>query len=272
MRQGLFEVIVACNGCTDATAEVARRWSPDVQVIELPTASKVAALGAADEIARTFPRLYVDADVILPSGSAEVVLRVLASDTVLAARPPLRYDTTLCSSSVRRYFAARQLVPELFDRLWGAGVYGLSEKGRSRFQSWPDLIADDLFVDSLFSDTEIAIVQADPVTVLAPRSPAALRALLRRGARAKRRQARIPDAEKTTDSELVQRQTVASTLRGLVAAVRSRPTRAVDVLIYAGYACWGRLPRLPRRADGGWERDDSSRALSVDAVAPNRSV
>src|SRR5690242_8367538 len=48
---GEFEVIVACNGCRDATAEIARRWAPTVRVLDLPEANKVLALQAGDDAA-----------------------------------------------------------------------------------------------------------------------------------------------------------------------------------------------------------------------------
>src|SRR5690625_8041282 len=52
----LLEIIVVCNGCTDRTGDVARavaRQRPDVRVVEIATASKVAALREGDrEIGR----------------------------------------------------------------------------------------------------------------------------------------------------------------------------------------------------------------------------
>src|ERR1044071_1194081 len=55
---GRLEVIVACNGCTDDTADIARRHG--AKVVEISTPSKIAALNAADDIAVAYPRLYVD--------------------------------------------------------------------------------------------------------------------------------------------------------------------------------------------------------------------
>ncbi len=49
------EVIVVCNGCDDHTAQVAREIAPRATVLEIPVASKVAALNAGDEEAAHFP-------------------------------------------------------------------------------------------------------------------------------------------------------------------------------------------------------------------------
>src|SRR5512142_1556560 len=58
-------IVVVCNGCTDATAAIARTY-PDVLVLETPVASKREALRRGDERAGDdFPRIYLDADVEL---------------------------------------------------------------------------------------------------------------------------------------------------------------------------------------------------------------
>ena len=48
--------------------------------------------------------------------------------------------------------------------LWGAGVYGLSEEGRSRFGDYPDVVAEDLYVDQHFDEHEIEIVSCAPLS------------------------------------------------------------------------------------------------------------
>ena len=62
---GELEIIVVCNGCTDNTAALARNFAPAVQVIETDMASKARALNLGDRAASSFPRIYVDADIIL---------------------------------------------------------------------------------------------------------------------------------------------------------------------------------------------------------------
>ena len=62
----------------------------------------------------------------------------------------------------------------------GAGVYALSEAGRARFRAFPEVIADDLFVQNTFSREERHVVQTDATLVQAPHT---VRALFRRRVR-----------------------------------------------------------------------------------------
>src|SRR3954462_6356852 len=69
-----LEVIVVCNGCTDDTATRARnagtgyaaKHAINFQVIDTPTPGKINALNLGDKAATAFPRLYIDADILLP--------------------------------------------------------------------------------------------------------------------------------------------------------------------------------------------------------------
>ena len=87
VRERGTRVVVACNGCTDGTADVARSFA-GVVVLETAWPSKTAALNLGDEVAEIFPRLYVDADVVLPAASAAAVVDRLSTGPALAARPP----------------------------------------------------------------------------------------------------------------------------------------------------------------------------------------
>jgi glycosyltransferase involved in cell wall biosynthesis len=154
-QPGELEVIVACNGCTDRTAAIARSFGPPVRVLEVPVASKIAALNAADEVARSFPRVYLDADVRLDIMSVRRLAAALdAGDGVLLAAPRLRMDLRPAPWLVRAYYEIWMRLPYNASGMVGTGVYALSKAGRQRFDRFPDLIADDGFVRFCFSPEE----------------------------------------------------------------------------------------------------------------------
>ncbi len=251
---GELEVAVVCNGCRDNTAEIARAFGDAVTVIEIDAASKPAALRAGDRQLRTFPRLYLDADVVLPGRAARRVLGALARTGALAARPPFQYDTSRSSALVRRYYRARMRMPSVTSSIWGAGVYGLSKAGRARFAEYPDIVADDLFVGQHFKAGELEIVGDEPLIVVAPVS---LRALLRvrrrayRGIAENRALQLVQGAERTT----------ASTMRDVVRVATSGAPGLLDALTYLLVAVVSRLYVI-FGARTRWERDESSRILA----------
>src|SRR5580765_7856518 len=84
---GELEVIVVCNGCTDDTAAVARTVPGPIRVIDSQVASKVKALNLGDQEARGFPRVYIDADVLMSVDSLRKLARRLEDGSILAAAP-----------------------------------------------------------------------------------------------------------------------------------------------------------------------------------------
>jgi glycosyltransferase involved in cell wall biosynthesis len=254
-----LEVVVVCNGCRDDTAAVARACGHPIEVIDLAVASKPAALRAGDRLLRTFPRLYLDADVVLPGRAALRVLEHLGRNDSVAARPPFRYETAHSSALVRRYYRARSQVPAVMGSIWGAGVYGLSAAGRTRFGDYPDLIADDLFVDRCFRKDEIDIVGDEPVVVMAP---AHYRDLLKVMRRAYRGAAETVLASGgSTPQAAVPGSTTTSTLRDVLRLCRS-PSGLVDAATYAFVAISARVYIALGRS-ARWERDESSRSLTA---------
>jgi len=162
------QVIVVANGCIDGTADRARLF-PGVQVLEMPAANKAAALNLGDEHAVGFPRFYVDADVELAIGAICGVASVLERDEVLVAAPSMAVDLSECPWSVRAFYEFWARLPYATSGHIG-GAYGMSEAGRSRFDLFPDAIADDLFVRSLFAPAEVAIVRDHCFIVYPPKT------------------------------------------------------------------------------------------------------
>jgi len=251
-----LEVIVVCNGCDDDTAAQARAAGHDVLVLEIEAASKTAALRLGDATATVFPRLYLDGDVALPGASAVAVARRLAAGAI-AARPPIRYDSSRSSGPVRSYYRARAEMPAVMRSLWGAGIYGLSAAGRARFDSFPDLVADDLWLDRQFEADEIEIVDCAPVIVAVPRASRDLIHMLRRTYRGKAEHSPARGHDERA------RSVTNGAVRDLRALARSGPRAARDAVTYAAFAAGARLAMAAAGAarPGGvsWERDDSSR-------------
>ncbi len=77
----LLEVIVACDGCSDATAELARRAGADL-VLELPRGGKVRAQDAAVERARGEVLAFSDANAIWEPDAAAILVEAFADPRV----------------------------------------------------------------------------------------------------------------------------------------------------------------------------------------------
>ncbi len=247
-HDGELDIIVVCNGCKDATADVVRRVAPSATVIEISVASKVAALNAGDRLARHFPRFYVDADVELPLPDLRRVARALAGDGILCAAPRPLFVLDDRSWAIRAFYDVWQGIPYLTEDMIGSGVYALSEQGRARFEEFPELTADDQFVQQLFDRSERKAVEGARFSVHPPRTLRGLLAVRTRAYRGKRelalsgmaRVARRPPGAKSALNRARQ------------------PTQVPAVAVYAAVNIIAK-GRARKPAHARWERDDSAR-------------
>ena len=253
---GELEVVVSCNGCTDGTAGIVRSSWPEARVIELEQASKPAALRAADEALGAFPRIYLDADVILPATSARLLIKTLQTGSLVAARPTFRYDTSRCDRLVPSYYRARLAVLAGRHMLQG-GVYGLSRSGRSRFGVYPDVAADDLYADQWFKPSEIGVVNGAPAIVMVPQGIRDLFHVLRRRKKGDVELHSLPGGPADT---------ARFTVRSLMSMAVSGPRSGLDALVFAVIAATVRVS-VAVFSPTGWSRDESSRTniTMVDA-------
>ncbi|OMH23920.1 hypothetical protein BKD30_10865 [Tersicoccus phoenicis] len=248
---GAIDVVVACNGCSDRTAEIARGF-PGMTVLDLATASKTAALNAADAATGAWPRLYLDADIEITAATLQALFLHLSEPERLAARPVADYDTDAAGPLVRAYYRARRRVPELHRHLWGAGAYAVSAAGHARLGRFPDVTADDAWADSRFAPEEKQVIATTPVVIRTPRTTGALVATL---GRVYGGVAQLDGGEPVADRGS------GSGLRNLLASIDGART-TIDAAVYAGIVAAARLRlRLSAalREPGHWARDESSR-------------
>jgi glycosyltransferase involved in cell wall biosynthesis len=264
------DIVVVCNGCTDDTAKVAGA-RPGVRVIEIPVPSKHTALRTGDEHARGFPRLYVDADVVLGAGDVLALTGALAdAPELLAAAPERELPLAGCAWRVRAYYRVWTRLPAVREGLFGRGVIAVTEEGYGRLAALPPLMADDLAASLAFGPQERRVVGDARVVVHPPRT---WTDLIRRRIRAavstaqlEQRQARMtgaggPRADSATSERAAppSARTSTSDLRTLL---RGEPELlpSVAVFLAAAVTARRRAGKAIRDQDfGTWLRDESSR-------------
>lgn len=250
---GELDVTVVANGCTDDTAAVAAS-RPGVRVIDRPEPGKVGALNAGDAVAVGFPRVYLDADIVLPPGALRALAGALDGG-VLAVVPRRELDVTGRPLLIRAYYAINARMP-VYDRaLFGRGVIALSAAGRARFDAFPDVVADDLYLDSLFSPAEKRQVDSVPARIATPRRTGDL---VRRLARVRSGNAAIRAASAAGTAPTGVRSAARSSwLRDVVLP---RPWLAPAGICYAAITLVAAARARRSPATGAvWGRDESSR-------------
>jgi glycosyltransferase involved in cell wall biosynthesis len=255
-RPGEVDVVVVCNGCTDDTASRARAACPDATVIELPVASKTAALNAGDRRTNRFPRIYLDADVELSTDALRATARALTESGTLCAAPVPQFELQGRPSVVRRYYEVWQQLPYVTDDMVGTGVYGLSAAGRARFREFPAITADDQFVLQQFERGERRAVADARFTVHTPSTVRGLLAIRRRAYRG------VAELDRVG----LTRQPAAGGAGQRLATLARDPRNVANVACYVLVSLYAKAAaRLARGAE--WERDSSSRRSGA-AAAP----
>ena len=256
---GELEIVVACNGCTDRTAEIARSFGPSVRVVETPVPSKIVALNLGDASATSFPRFYVDADIVLPIAAIRKTASLLGAGQVHAAGPRALWDLSRSNWLVRSFYRVWKYQP-YFDRgQVGAGVYAVSEVGHARLDHFPDITADDEYVRRLFGPHERSTVEGAFFTITPPRR---LRDLVRIKTRSRRGNRELSDRFPHL------KQPKARHTATFVARILSRPVTwpAVPVYLFVVLSTIVRSRLSYRPSERApWERDLSSRAMCGSA-------
>jgi glycosyltransferase involved in cell wall biosynthesis len=251
------DIVVVCNGCTDETAQVAAARGARVRVIEIPLPSKHAALRAGDEHARGFPRLYVDADVVIASADVRALAEPLNnSPGVLATAPERRLPLAACAWRVRAYYQVWQRLPAVREGLFGRGVIAVSEAGHARIAALPPLMADDLAASLAFAPGERLVVGSAGVVVHPPRTWSDL---IKRRIRAAVSTAQVESRQRQGEAPEASARTSTADLRAILGK-EPRLFAAVVVFVAAAVVARRKAAKAIQAEDfGTWLRDESSR-------------
>jgi glycosyltransferase involved in cell wall biosynthesis len=244
------EIVVACNGCTDDTADIARAFA-GVVTVEVPEASKRLALQAGDAVARHAVRAYVDADVGVSRRDLLALVSAL-KDGVLAVGPERRLSLDEAGWTVRWYYDVWQRLPQVRDGLFGRGMIVLSREGHERIRGLPSVMSDDLAISEAFAPSERAIVQEAVVIIEGPRT---LRDLIRR-------RVRISTGNSQLDQLGMRSGLARTSVRDLCRIATGSPWLPAKVAVFVAVTSLGRLGARRRITQGDfttWLRDESSR-------------
>lgn len=257
LHQGIWDdeldVVVVCNGCRDDTAAQARSAVRGVRVLEIGQPSKAEAMRVGNEVSTVFPRIHLDADVVLSGDNLRKLVETLHDGSVLAASPRRVLVTARSSVAVRWYYDVWEHLPQVQAGLFGRGAIALSAEGQSRVDALPVVMSDDLAASEAFRPEERRVVDDAIVFVRAPHH---LRDLVRR-------RTRVATGNAQADA-LGARQAESVTTWGVLGrVVVEHPGLLPKLPIFLGVTAVSRLlaRRQVRAGDfTTWQRDESSRA------------
>ena len=170
-QEGVDTVIVACNGCTDNTAEIVSQHYPDTICLDIAKPSKTNALNEAEQYIASYPVFYLDADTVISPGTVSKISQYMQQHPeILLSAPTPKIDTANSSWFVKQYYKIWLQLPYIKDGVIGTCSFIISEAGRKRFQKFPDIINDDGYVRCCFDSHERMNIDNTSIYIKAPRT------------------------------------------------------------------------------------------------------
>ena len=247
-----IEVLVVCNGCSDDTAARARGAMSGIRVLEIGEPSKAEAMRIGNAASTVFPRVHLDADVVLSGDDLKRLIEPLQEGVVLAAAPQRVLVTARSSVPVRWYYDVWQWLPQVRSGLFGRGVVALSAEGQRRVEALPRLMSDDLAASEAFAPHERMVVEEAVVLVQAPHHLADL----------VRRRIRVVTGNAQADAAGARHEGSSTTWGDLVRVGAEHPSLLPKLPLFLAVTAVSRILARRRIRAGDfttWYRDESSR-------------
>jgi glycosyltransferase involved in cell wall biosynthesis len=252
---GIERIIVACNGCTDNTAEIIRTHYPQVLCLDIAKPSKVNALNEAEKHISTWPAFYIDADTQLSNGSIQRITEEMAKGKLLLAAPEPVIDTHKSSWLVRQYYKVWLSLPYIQEGVVATCSYVISKQGHERFSEFPSVINDDGFVRCQFAREERGNVQGAKIYIAAPHN---LKSLIKIKSRARLGNMELAAKGLCTQKDVKPYSTI------LRERLMSKDFVSVMTYIAISFAIRTRAKwQFKQLANYRWEKDESSRQVNT---------
>ncbi|MCK4493962.1 MAG: glycosyltransferase family 2 protein, partial [Methylococcales bacterium] len=168
--KGDLQIIVVCNNCQDQTAAKVSAFNADIVCLETDIGSKTNALNLGDEVATFYPRIYLDADIVLSKNALSDMSLTLENKHHLATSAVAKMDLSHSSWGVKAFYDIWLNLPYCKEGMIGSGVYALSKQGRQHFEKFPLIIADDGYIRCLFTSEQRPLSVNCTAHVSAPRN------------------------------------------------------------------------------------------------------
>lgn len=247
-----LEIVVVVNACTDRTAEIARGIDDSIRVIETDTPGKTNALNLGEAGITSFPRMFLDGDIELRPDAVRHLFDALDDEkTIVSPRPG--FDLSGLSFAMRLFYRAQRFNAYFGDGAPnGSGCFVVGEHGRARWADFPEIIADDGYVQGHFRPSERFTVNASEAIVKPPKTIDAMitvRSRVRRGKYELER--RFPELMKNHVARG----------GGIFKQMIVRPWEWPAMLVYGYVRIAERLIAKRQIASGetGWGRDETGR-------------
>lgn len=241
------DLVVVCNGCTDDSAALARGLAGSrARVVELDTAGKARAIRAGEALAPGFPRFYVDADIVLGNGCLGFLAETLNRGAADLVAPRLDLDLREGSRAAKAVSTVWGALPHMVQAGFH-NVLGLSRVGRAAWGVFPDVIADDMFIESAVRPHRRLIDRRAAATILPPRTLRAWIAVRRRWAAGQRQLSAFGIRAPRTSGQS------AALLR-----MMTMRRMACGALLYSAVRLGAAIPR-PAGNDAAWYHDQTTR-------------
>lgn len=246
-RPGEFEVVVACNGCTDRTPRLARSVHRDIRVIELTEASKTAAINAGLRSVRSSKVVLLDSDIQISTAACRLLIDALDEPGTDAAIGHMEINDHDCSGLVKAFYRVWRNHPYLSNGKFAA-AFAVSRNALDRIGDLPAVIADDSYLQRMIPADRVAVVDGVKFTANVPRELPTLIRVRSRVYRGNLQLDRVAPLQSSSGNKA---------WSGFLFATLKRPSSWPDIPVYLVVAVASKL--LALKGTSGWERDGTTR-------------